>query len=432
MPILKKYILVGFVVLMVSAKVQGQAVRSPFTTYGIGDLYSNSLIQNQGMGGVGVAVPHFFHINNQNPALLTFNTVTSFQAGVIGESKTIRGENTKEANKGANLNYLVTAFPIMPKGVNSSRWSSSIGLMPFSTVNYSFSYDDYSINQDGEVMDTIKVVETGSGGLNQFFWSNGVLLSKNLSIGIKAAYIFGPIEKTYSNTLQNGGGLPYEINIKDKVQVKDFLFTLGAAFSDTLNRRYGFNFGGTMTLGGNLKASRRGEIQRTQPGATTPLTRDTLFQSRGALEIPGSLTLGISFFRKDRWIIGTEFNVQNWSTFQSIDDDDEGLSNSWRGAIGGELTPDLASDKFLKRLSYRAGFSYENYPFVVNGNQVKDFGINFGFSVPTGNSKNSRLDFAFKAGKRGNKKENILEESYFKVYFGITFNDQWFIKRKFD
>lgn len=27
-------------------------------------------------------------------------------------------------------------------------------------------------------------------------------------------------------------------------------------------------------------------------------------------------------------------------------------------------------------------------------------------------------------GKRGNKADNILEESYFKVYFGITFNDQ--------
>jgi len=39
---------------------------------------------------------------------------------------------------------------------------------------------------------------------------------------------------------------------------------------------------------------------------------------------------------------------------------------------------------------------------------------------------------AFKWGKRGNKDENILEESYFKIYLGLTFNDQWFIKRKFD
>jgi hypothetical protein len=42
------------------------------------------------------------------------------------------------------------------------------------------------------------------------------------------------------------------------------------------------------------------------------------------------------------------------------------------------------------------------------------------------------VDLAFKFGKRGNKDENILEESYFKIFFGLTFNDQWFIKRKFD
>jgi hypothetical protein len=38
------------------------------------------------------------------------------------------------------------------------------------------------------------------------------------------------------------------------------------------------------------------------------------------------------------------------------------------------------------------------------------------------------MDLALKVGKRGNKKENVLEESYFTLYFGITFNDQWFIK----
>jgi hypothetical protein len=65
----------------------------------------------------------------------------------------------------------------------------------------------------------------------------------------------------------------------------------------------------------------------------------------------------------------------------------------------------------------------------VNNSQLKDFGINFGFSVPAGRSS---LDLAFKVGKRGDKAQNILEESYFRVYFGMSFNDTWFIRRKFD
>jgi hypothetical protein len=43
---------------------------------------------------------------------------------------------------------------------------------------------------------------------------------------------------------------------------------------------------------------------------------------------------------------------------------------------------------------------------------LKDFGINFGFSMPV--SRVSSLDFAFKVGKRGNVKDNTIEENYFK------------------
>jgi hypothetical protein len=119
-----------------------------------------------------------------------------------------------------------------------------------------------------------------------------------------------------------------------------------------------------------------------------------------------------------------------------MDDSNDGLGKSFEIALGGEVTPDPFSDKWLKRLTYRAGLSYEKTPFLVQNpsnptkfNEVKDFGINFGLSVPAGRSS---LNMAFRVGKRGSVNETILEESYFKVYFGITFNDQWFIRRKFD
>jgi hypothetical protein len=75
------------------------------------------------------------------------------------------------------------------------------------------------------------------------------------------------------------------------------------------------------------------------------------------------------------------------------------------------------------------GGSYEKEPFLVNNNQLKDMGVNFGLSLPTGRSS---LDFGFRYGKLGDKSKNVLEESYFRIYFGITFVDQWFVRRKFD
>jgi hypothetical protein len=66
----------------------------------------------------------------------------------------------------------------------------------------------------------------------------------------------------------------------------------------------------------------------------------------------------------------------------------------------------------------------------VAGNQVNDFGVNFGVSLPV--ARISTIDFSLKIGSRGSIVKNTIEENYFKIYLGMTFNDNWFIKRKFD
>jgi len=86
-------------------------------------------------------------------------------------------------------------------------------------------------------------------------------------------------------------------------------------------------------------------------------------------------------------------------------------------------------ENYLKRITFRAGLAYQEYPYFANNAPVKDYGINLGFSLPAGRSS---VDLAAQIGKRGDKSVNVLEETYFKIFFGITFNDQWFIKRKFD
>jgi hypothetical protein len=425
--VIKKNFFLLFVVLLVSAKVQGQS-RSPFTTFGIGEPYGNALIQNQGMGGVGVSQPQYWFLNNQNPALLVYNTITVFQAGAVGESRTTKGDGKEEKNIGGNLNYLVTAFP-----VKFNKWSTSIGLMPYTSVNYSIDYLDFATDESGVVRDTLLANEKGRGGLTQFYWGNGIRLNRNFAIGWRAAYIFGPIETVYSNRTTNPEqAVPYILTIKEKTVVKDVLLTSGISYSlDSLGRKKAYRLSAGVTYAHRTKfnASQRIEKSRLNLGGTV-LESDTLASDRGSLTIPGSFTVGLSLAKGTSWTVGTEFNYQDWSNFKSISPDDEGLDKSWRAAIGGEIVPDaFASDNYLKRITYRVGLSYEKTPFIVGGNPVNDFGINFGFSLPAGRSS---LDLAFKAGKRGNKSENVLEESYFKVYFGITFNDQWFIRRKFD
>lgn len=423
----KKWFL-AIAVVISAANVWGQAARSPFTTYGIGDRYGNQLIHNQG-NGIGISQPQEWYINNQNPALLIYNRFTVFEVGIVTESLTINGDTTNEKNVGGNLNYIVMAFPI-----KVNKWTTSAGLMPYTDVNFSFQYPDYVKDPSGAVVDTLITTETGNGGLTQLYWSNGVRLTKDISVGLKAAYIFGPISNVYGNLLitDNPQSTPYIVNIEEKTNYNGFNFGLGFSFSrDSLGKRkdHRFSLGGVYNLSSNLNAKNKSKIFRTTLSGDT-VERYDIENNDGNLHIPGSFIVGVSYGKGLNWNIGTEFSYQDWSSFESISDDDVGLSQAWRAALGGEYTMDpYAVESYFKRITFRLGGSIEKYPFLANNKEVKDFGINFGFSLPAGRSS---MDFALKVGKRGNKKENILEESYFKVYFGITFNDQWFIKRKFD
>jgi hypothetical protein len=422
---LPKYLFL-FSFLVVSATASGQAARSPFSTFGIGEPYGHALINNQGMGGVGVSQPQYWFVNNQNPALLVFNYYTSFQAGTLLESRTVRNDTTNLRSVNGNLSYLVTALPVKP-----GKWTTSVGLMPFTSVNYRLEYLDFVQNSDPQ--DTLVVVEQGSGGLSQVYWSNGVRVHDDWSIGLKATYLFGSINNDYSNTLVTTNQFPrYTISVTEQTFVKDFQFTLGLSFSkDSLGSRQDtrFNAGATYTFGTNLKASNTTVFQRRDLGST-PITSDTIYTNRGKIFLPSTFTAGISVSKSTKWAIGAEFSAQDWTQFSSINSEDiENLGKAWKLALGGEVTPDQLSENFLKRVTYRAGAYYEHAPFLINNNALRDFGINFGLSLPTGRSS---LDIAFSTGKRGNRSKNVLEETYFRVYFGLTFNDQWFIRRKFD
>ncbi len=404
----------------------GQAARSPFSTFGIGDPYGNALIQTQAMGGTGVSNPQYWFVNNQNPALLVFNYYTVFQAGALVESKTISGDTTNVKSTNGNMSYLVTALPIKP-----GKWTTSVGLMPYTNVNYRLEYFD--VVENSNPVDSVVVSEQGSGGLTQVYWSNGVRIHDNWSVGLKAAYLFGSVVNDYTNTLFNvPQPIGYIIAVNEQTFLKDFQFTGGLSFSqDSIGSKdeYRISAGLTYSFATDLKASKRTVFERRNFGGN-PITSDTLVLRRGSVSLPASFTAGASISKAAKWSAGVEYTLQDWSKFSSLNaEDNENLGRLWRFSAGGEITPDYLADNFFKRITYRTGFHYENSPFLINNNPVRDLGINIGLSMPAGRSS---LDFAFSTGKRGNKSKNVLEESYFRVYFGITFNDQWFIRRRFD
>jgi hypothetical protein len=143
------------------------------------------------------------------------------------------------------------------------------------------------------------------------------------------------------------------------------------------------------------------------------------------------LTAGISFGQGDKWMVGVDATISDFTVYRDFDNRNVPVQKGKKLAIGTEFTPDPTSiSNYLKRMTYRTGVSIEESPYLINGKPLKDLGINFGLSLPV--SRVSSLDLAVRWGKRGNVSDNTIEETYFKIYFGVTFNDQWFIKRRFD
>lgn len=381
------------------------------------------------MGGIGVSHPELFTINNQNPALLVYNYYTTFQAGALIEKRTLTADSANQKSSGGNLNYLVISFP-----VKFNRWTMSAGLMPYSHLKYKISYSENIFNSPLQTA----VLEQGDGGLTQFYWSNGVRLTKELTIGLKAAYLFGSVNRDYTNlaALDYSGSAPpspYIPAINEQTYIKDFQFTGGLSFSkDSINNKYRFSAGLVYSFASKLNADKTTITELRIPPNTQVFPKDTLYSKNGAIKIPSALTLGVSLSRGPRWMIGAELATQNWSNFQNINGDNEGFKNTWKFSMGGQFTPDGLSTNYLKRIIYRAGMSYEKNPFVVENTDgkfytAKDVGINFGVTLPTGISS---IDLGARIGKRGDKSETIFEETYYKIYFGISFNDRWFVKNK--
>lgn len=422
MSLTRLVVLLGFAIAS-PVVVMGQAARSPFSSYGLGEQYGTALAQSQGMGGVGYSNPQFLYINNQNPALLVYNRLTTFQAGIIGEKRNQSSDTVDERSGSGNLNYLVLSVPVI-----SGWWTTSFGLMPYTRLNYLLNYRESVPGSTG----VVEVLEEGSGGINQFYWSNGVSINRNISVGLKAAYLFSSTESLYGNFLvDNPVGISGRIN--DRTFISDFIFTPAISIHlDSLGKKnHHLNFGIVYDLKTNLNAKFNRRIERWNAVALVDSTTVISNQPR-TITMPGNLMVGISFNPYPyKLVAALDASYADYSQYRSLEGTNQYQSTSWRIAGGLEYTPDRTSlGNYLKRMTYRTGLSLENYPFLANGNPVKDFGITFGVSLPV--NRISSLDLAVKWGKKGDKATNAIEENYFKIYFGITFNDQWFIKRRFD
>ncbi len=405
-----------------------QWVNSPYSIQGIGDIQSQGLAHNMAMGGLGISNGSTFYLNTMNPALLTRNQFTVFSAGMEGVVKNISTTDAEEQHQSGNVNYLAFGFPVIP-----NRWTMSIGLMPYSTVSY-----EYATTRnltDGNAMAISNYM--GSGGTTKAYFANGVKIIENLSVGFQASYIFGSIIEEAGVSIRASDSLPdananFSSVSYDRTQFSDFTFSLGLAYRFNLKGKTFLNLGAIYELENNTGVTRYSALERRGVNNAAVISSIVLEDNvPGNLLLPARFGGGISIERTFNYLIGIDFSMQDWSEFNSFSGTSENMGESFQIALGGEFIPDVSSvDSYFNRVTYRLGGHFERTPFMVNGQDINDFGINFGMSLPV--SRLSNVDLAVRFGQRGTTNAGLLQEQYVKFFLGVSFNDRWFIRRKFD
>ena len=415
------------VVFMTTCGVFAQSdVSSPYSRFGLGTINpskTNTIMQ--GMGGICNAMDGKHLLNNSNPASYAeIDSLTFlFDAGFFMKYVTYRTDDASEKGSNSSFDYFDIGFGV-------TKWlKMGLGVGPYSSRGYSSSADftwsqDYPYSIDYE----------GKGGLNRIYWSNGFKVSKSLSLGFNMNYIFGNIIDITTLYFPNEVYFHNERRTSN-LRFSSLTFDLGLMFKHEFKNDYKITFGATYSLPTNMTAHRDMFIRTMIKGygSLTENPIDTiLYKSNEStpVQYPQSIGTGITLQKGERWLIGIDFNWSNWSAFR-INHVSDSLQDSWNIAIGGSYTPYSTSvSNYFTKLTYRAGFHYDQTYFNIYGTSINKYGVTLGLGLPVPRAMTS-INLAFEFGKMGTTKNNLIEETYFNISLGLSLHDKWFVKRRY-
>lgn len=417
----KKILLLIFCLTAISAYTQNGTV-SPYSLYGIGDIRAQSTVENQAMGRLGMYTDSI-HVNLRNPAAYGKLRLVTYTAG--GGHKEIKLEDFTDAEKSSvtSLDYIVLAMPLSPK------FAIGLGILPSSSVGYNvFSETTNSMR------DTVLNQYSGSGGLNKVFLSAGYEITKNLHIGATANFRFGTLEYA---SVQSIDGVQYGTIDSRQSRINGFDFNYGATFTPLIKKKYTLFSSVTVNTQANLVSENSEElgsfsVNTGEEIEVREVDLEAVNLKNTELKVPTTTTFGLGFGRDKKWFLGVEYSLQALSSFRNEFIDLPNLEYEDASAIrfGGYFIPDFASfTSYLKTITYRAGIRSVKTGMIINDKPINEFGITFGLGFPLGGAF-SNLNLGLEYGKRGTTVANLVEENFFKVSVGLSFNDKWFQKRK--
>ena len=399
--------------------------RSPYSLNELGEINFLGNISNISMGGVDSAIDSIeFNINN--PSSLAKLNTTNYQIGTFYKSMGIsNGVSTERANA-ANINYIAIGIPV-------KRFGFGFGVLPYSSLGFNL--------QTSEEFNNENIIDTrffgADGNLNRAFLSLGIPLHKYFSIGATLNYNFGKFSYerynqydginygTYSNSSSEITGFTYSLSSSVSFPLKDDI---------SLNLVYNYNLSDYLNSYNTefIYTSTSSSINAESLGDFVDVDLSNSGLENTSLLVPKKSIYSIGLEKKNKWFLGAQFENKMSSDFENkfLNIENVSYRDSKIFSIGGYFIPDASSlTSYWKRVIYRFGLKNEEKSIIINNLPINHFSLNLGLGLPLSGLSKANIGLEF--GKIGDDK-NSLRENYVALRLGLSLNDIWFIKRKFN
>ena len=412
-----------FLLLFIPQLVSAQSgSTSPYSATGLGEKNFSGTQASRHMGGLDVFTDSI-HANLNNPASYGFMKVTTYSVGIHYKNTNLVSTTESQYLDNASLDYLAISIP-------AGKFGFGFGIIPYSSVGYQIE----TISPNVEGINLLNRYE-GRGGINQTYFSVGVPITSFLAVGASAQYNFGNL---FYRTGQFAEGVENGTFLTNQSSLSGLNYQFSIQANIPIQRKY--------LLQGMFSYQPEAELnsQNSRIFYTQSITNETVvdFQeidltSRGlnetTLEASATTKFGFGFGQNKKWFLGYQKNLIKSANFNNkiFERNNVDYKDAKQWSVGGFYIPNYASfSNYWSRVVYRFGFRSEQMSVIMNNIPLTETSISFGVGLPLGSLSNANI--GIEISRRGEKNPNLIQETYVAMQIGLSLNDIWFIKRKYN
>ena len=398
---------------------------SPYSLNELGEINFTGNVSYQSMGGIDSSIDSIeFNINN--PSSLAKIKTTNYLIGTFYKSSSISNSLLKENIKTSNINYIAIGIPV-------KNFGFGFGVLPYSSVGFNLQTTE-EYNDDNSISSRLFGAE---GNINKAFLSVGIPFLKYFSLGASANYNFGKFNYEKFNLMN---GVNYGVFSNSSSEITGFTYNFSSNVLIPLKNDISLSLLFSLYPEGELDSynieslytSNASSISLESLGDFVDIDLDARGLENTKLPVPKKSIYSIGLEKKNSWFIGAQYENKLSSGFENVFLDIRNVSYRDANLIsfGGYFIPDSSSlVSYWKRVKYRLGIKNDKKSIIVNNLPINQFSLNLGLGLPIAGL--SKANLGLELGKIGNN-DNLIKENYFALRLGLSLNDVWFIKRKFN